>query len=304
MDVKTKSLFYNTARKIGCLFFLLSFSISVFAEQQTTVLHPKGLLWKIQKTGRADSYLFGTMHISDSRVIKLLSVLQQALKDSDVFAMEVVLDDVAQKAISKASLFADNELLQDYIDDLQLSRINRIMYQYYGVDPEDVNRMKPWAVMATLSSPPPQSNKNVLDLEIRNLAREFGHNVVGLETIEEQIDALSGMSMADQLWLLNKSLNDFETSMTLWETMIESYLQRDLQALMKEQEALMDDTSQIDDRFMEKLVDQRNIKMAERLIVLMQKNSVFAAVGALHLPGEKGVLHLLERAGYQVVPVY
>ena len=304
MDVKTKSLFYNTARKIGCLFFLLSFSISVFAEQQTAVLHPQGLLWKIQKDDRADSYLFGTMHISDSRVIKLLSVLQQALKETDVFAMEVVLNDAAQTAISKASIFAHDELLQDYIDDLQLSRINSIMYQYYGVNPDDVNKMKPWAVMVTLSSPPPQSNKNVLDLEIRNLAQEFSHKVVGLETIEEQIDALSGMPMSDQLWLLNKSVNDFETSITLWETMIENYLQRDLQALMKEQEALMDDTSQIDDRFMEKLVDQRNSKMAERLIALMQKSSVFAAIGALHLPGEKGVLHLLERAGYQVAPVY
>jgi len=304
MDVKTKSLFYNIAQKIGCLFFLLSFSLSVLAEQHAAVLHPQGLLWKIKKDDSADSYLFGTMHISDSRVIKLLSVLQPALKESDVFAMEVVLDDAAQIAISNASLFADDELLQDYIDDLQLSRINSIMYQYYGVDPNEVNKMKPWAVMATLSSPPPQNNKTVLDLEIRNLAREFGHKVVGLETIEEQIDALSGMPMSDQLWLLNKSINDFESSIRLWETMIENYLQRDLQALMLEQEALMDDTTEIDDRFMEKLVDQRNIKMTERLIALIQNGSVFAAIGALHLPGEKGVLHLLEKAGYQVSPVY
>ena len=303
-DVKTKPLFYRTALII-CYLFCLLYAQTAFSDpEKASVLHPQGLLWKIQKEGQADSYLFGTIHIGDSRVIDLLDSVQKPLKSSDVFAMEVVLNETAQQAVSKASLFSAGELLQDYVDVLQLDRINQIMHQYYGVSPVIVNKMKPWVVMVTISSPPPESNKTVLDIQLQNMAIELKRPVVGLETIEEQIEVLSGMNLSEQLWMLNKAVNDFEQTTGLWEKMIENYLHGDLQALMQEQDELMDDSTTIDDRFMEKLVDQRNIKMASRLIAIMKNKTVFAAIGALHLPGEKGVLHLLEKAGYQVSPVY
>lgn len=304
MDVKNKKLFYRTAQIICCLFCLLSAQTAFSEPESKAVLHPHGLLWKIQKNNQTPSYLFGTIHISDSRVIQLLDVVQTALEETDTFAMEVVLDQSAQIAISRASFFSADELLEDYIDELQMDRINQIMYQYYGINPDTVNKMKPWAVMATISSPPPESNKTVLDLQLQSMANEYAHPVVGLETVEEQVDALSGMTRAEQLWLLNKSVDDFEKNMSLLERMIESYLQRDLQGLIQEQEDLMDDSSTIDDRFMEKLLDQRNVKMARRLDALMQNKSVFAAIGALHLPSEKGVLHLLEQQGYSVTAIY
>lgn len=304
MDVKTKALFYRTAQIICYLFCLLTAQNVFSATERREVLNPQGLLWKIQKQGQADSYLFGTIHVGDSRVIKLLDNVQPLLKSSDVFAMEVILDESAQLEISRASFFASGELLQDYIDDILLDRINIIMYQYYGIGAETVNRMRPWAVMATISSPPPESNKTVLDIELQNLAIETEHPVIGLETIEEQVEALSGMGLSEQLWMLNKAVQDFEKTTGLWEIMIENYLRRDLQALVLEQESMMDDSNSIDDRFMEKLLDQRNVKMAKRLVTIMQEKSVFAAIGALHLPGEKGVLHLLEQSGYQVSPVY
>ncbi|MDH5425142.1 MAG: TraB/GumN family protein [Gammaproteobacteria bacterium] len=304
MDVKSKALFYRTAQIICCLFWALFAQNAFSGPESRAVLHPQGLLWKIQKNNQPPSYLFGTIHISDSRVIQLLDVVQTALQETDVFAMEVILDQHAQIAISRASFFSDDELLEDYIDTLQLDRINQIMYQYYGINPEIVNRMKPWAVMATISSPPPESNKTVLDIQLQSLASEYDHPVFGLETVAEQVEALSGMTRAEQLWLLNKSVDDFEKNMGLLERMIESYLKRDLQGLIQEQAELMDDKSSIDDRFMEKLLDQRNLKMAERMIAIMKNKSVFVAIGALHLPGKKGVLHLLEKAGYQVEKIY
>lgn len=304
MDVKTKPLFYRTALIICYLFCFLQVSPALSATEKQNVLHPQGLLWKIQKAGHADSYLFGTIHIGDNRVIELLDIVQKPLKASDVFAMEVVLDENAQAVIAQAGLFENGELLQDYVDDLQLDRINRIMYQYYGVTPASVNKMKPWVVMATISSPPPESNKTVLDIQLQSLAEEAQRSVIGLETIEEQVDVLSGMVLSEQLWLLNKAVNDFEETTNLWESMIVKYLRGDLQALMQEQDAMMDDSTTIDDRFIERLLDQRNVKMAQRLVVIMQNKTVFAAIGALHLPGEKGVLHLLEKAGYQVSPIF
>jgi len=304
MDVIQRKVFYSTARIICCLFCLLFLQPLNAETDDETVLHPQGLLWKLQKAGHEDSYLFGTIHMSDERVLELVDVVNDAIVSSEVFAMEVLLDKAGQQSLSQSTFFTDGELLEDYIDDVMLDQINIIMTQYYGIRPAVVNLMKPWAVMATISSPPPESNKTVLDVELQNLATEHQRTVIGLETVEEQIQVLSGMALTEQLWMLKKTVEDFNDSMPMWERLVDSYLRRDLQALFNEQESMMDDSTTIDDRFMEKLLDHRNVVMAKRMISIMEKNTLFAAIGALHLPGKKGVLHLLEQAGYQVTPVY
>lgn len=304
MDVIQKKVFYSTARIICCLFCLLFNQQLNAAPVATEVLHPQGLLWKLHKEGQPDSYLFGTIHMSDERVLRLVDVVDDAISSSEVFAMEVLLDKAGQQSLTQATFFSGDELLQDYIDDVMLDKINIIMTQYYGIRPAVVNQMKPWAVMATISSPPPESNKTVLDVELQNLATEHKLTVIGLETVEEQIQVLGGMGLSDQIWLLAKAVEDFNDNIPMWERMVDSYLQRDLQALVKQQELMMDDSTTIDDRFIEKLLDKRNQVMADRMISIMKKNSLFAAIGALHLPGEKGVLHLLEQAGYRVSPIY
>ena len=43
--------------------------------------------------------------------------------------------------------------------------------------------------------------------------------------------------------------------------------------------------------------------MAERMDKIIQEQKTFMAVGALHLPGENGVIELLRKYGYQVRPV-
>jgi uncharacterized protein YbaP (TraB family) len=40
--------------------------------------------------------------------------------------------------------------------------------------------------------------------------------------------------------------------------------------------------------------------MVERMLPHIAERSAFIAVGALHLPGEEGILSLLEQRGYRV----
>ena len=51
------------------------------------------------------------------------------------------------------------------------------------------------------------------------------------------------------------------------------------------------------------LVDNRNADWLTKMPEIMKKAPTFFVVGALHLPGEKGVLQLLKNAGYTVEPV-
>ena len=42
--------------------------------------------------------------------------------------------------------------------------------------------------------------------------------------------------------------------------------------------------------------------MANRSEKYLKEHSVFIAVGAAHLPGKKGIIHLLRNKGYKVEP--
>jgi len=56
-------------------------------------------------------------------------------------------------------------------------------------------------------------------------------------------------------------------------------------------------------RIQQRLIGDRNRNMADRLEPLLKQGSLFVAVGALHLPGEGGVLNLLAQRGYRITAV-
>ncbi len=56
-------------------------------------------------------------------------------------------------------------------------------------------------------------------------------------------------------------------------------------------------------RLTEILLYQRNINWVNKLKDLLANNTLVIAVGAGHLPGERGVINLLKKAGYKVEPV-
>ena len=57
------------------------------------------------------------------------------------------------------------------------------------------------------------------------------------------------------------------------------------------------------DYFIESGIHARNLLMAESLLPHFENSTVFVVVGALHLPGEKGLLNLLRRSGFELSPM-
>ena len=55
--------------------------------------------------------------------------------------------------------------------------------------------------------------------------------------------------------------------------------------------------------FTDILLYHRNQNWVEKLKSLLPKKSLLIAVGAGHLPGEKGVINLLRKEGYKLTPV-
>ena len=107
-----------------------------------------------------------------------------------------------------------------------------------------------------------------------------------------------------QLMLLDQAVAEFSQVDEVHDQMVDTYLENNLVLLTSlTEEQLQEVGEQASDYFMESGIDARNIRMADSLLGQLEHNTVFAAVGALHLPGEKGLIKLLRRQGYEVNPM-
>ena len=87
--------------------------------------------------------------------------------------------------------------------------------------------------------------------------------------------------------------------------MIDSYLSRDLDQLHKVAMRQLQETDpDLMEYFQREGINKRNRKMFERLQLMLAQNSVFVAIGALHLGGETGLITLLREAGNTLTPVW
>ena len=264
---------------------------------------PKGVLWEIRGAAGPPSYLLGTMHSDDPRLLELPDPLVSALRDARSFTMEVVIDPSALARLSQRMTLPADESLQRMLDAGDWRRLVGAMQRRRVPEPA-LRRMQPWAVAMALSMPE-QFSGLALDLYLQQYAQRLGKPVHGLESIDEQVAIFDGLSRAEQLALLRTTLVQLPQLPRLIEALTEAYLSRDLaamQALTEAQVAIGD--ARFNQRFMQRLVDQRNLRMLRRMQPRLREGGTFVAVGALHLPGTQGLLCLLREQGYRLKRVY
>jgi len=263
----------------------------------------QGILWKIEKPGNHASYLFGTVHSEDQRVIELPDQVVQAFKKSTDFAMEVLLTKQASRTLQAAMFFNGDDNLKSVLDantyQQTLAAMTTLSF------PEDqVLLMKPWAIFTLLSMPKPKTGL-FLDFMLYKSAKTLDMQVHGLETIDEQIAVFDQMSLDNQIIILKDTLNNLTKMDSLFDKTIQIYLSRNLKAVMKlNADYLHLADSRVGPIFEERLITNRNKIMAKRIIPLLSQGKIFIAVGALHLPGKVGILNLLKQEGYQLTALY
>ena len=224
-------------------------------------------------------------------------------------AIEAVLDNTAVLKLSRAMLLPGGQRLETLLTPDQTARL-RDAAAHYRMPVSMVSRFKPWGAMILFSLPPAEhlrvaAGQKPLDEALRAQAEAAGKTVLGLETVEEQIEALDGMTDADQLLLLASTLEQAGEIERLFATLRDAYLARDLVAVYDLLNAAKgNDGSGVFARLEQRLVVARNRRMVDRMGSLLQQGNAFVAVGALHLPGEQGILQLLADRGYRVTRVY
>jgi len=239
------------------------------------------------------------MHSEDERVINLPDEINNAFTGAKIFAMEMVLDEKTTKEILRGMYFSDGRTLKSITSDktYQLAVTEMAKKDM----PEDlVNMMKPWAIFTVLSMPE-QKTGLFLDALLYQSASKNGKKVIGLESMQEQLAVFDDMKIETQVSLLESTLENGEDLNKILDETTEIYLTRDLQKILdlnNRYMSLLD--KEIADEFNQRLIIDRNKRMAERMKPLIEEGNAFIAIGALHLPGEGGVLSLLRKKGYKV----
>lgn len=293
---------------VGCSAASLSSLLGGIAQRSGRF--DKGLLWRITSgelpaSEEVHGYLFGTIHSEDPRVIQLPPVVQRAFDGSTSFCSELPFDQSTQDQLGKAMVYTDGRNLRSILGEDLFKRVVPLMAKH-GVPESALSHLKPWAVSLTLSMPKPQTGV-FLDVNLYNSAQQQGKAVCALETAQEQIAIFDQVPLADQVTVVRETVNQYPFLPKLFAALLERYLARDLAGLVALTEAntpTMSEEKRIYEVFMRRLVSERNTRMVDRLVSRLQKGGAFAAIGALHLPGDQGILRLLQERGYHVSAVY
>ncbi|MCU0830002.1 MAG: TraB/GumN family protein [Rhizobiaceae bacterium] len=292
--------------------------LAAIEARASATINGKGLLWKIEKDGLPASWLFGTMHVTDPRVVSLPPAADAAFNESTRLVIETteVLDPVkAQAALMKRPdlmMFTDGTSLDTLIPAEDLAMVETALAGR-GMPLASVRLMKPWMLAALFAMPACELNRkgggaDILDIDIARRAAAAGKPVEGLETIEEQISAMASLPIEDHVRGLVEAMRIGDRMEDVFETMISLYTRGEVARIMPVLNAALGAQGDAESAaayaaFEEKMINARNRIMAERLPPHLAQGGAFVAIGALHLPGESGVIEELRRAGYTLTRV-
>lgn len=286
------------------VFSIIALLISVAAVQAQ-------LLWKIDGNGvNKPSYLFGTHHIAPITVLDSVPSLRQIINEADKVYGEVVMADMMKPegvmAIQTAMMAPADSTLSKIFTPEQLDTISNALSTYIqpGLTVQMFEAFKPAMLSTTFASGlsvqafPDFDVSQQLDATIQSIATEMGKEVGGLETVESQIEVLSGNPISEQAEALMEELRDVDKAIRQARTLATAYRLGDIEAILAEMSKDSDSESDLD-----RLLYSRNRNWIETMQTQLPAGGALYVVGAGHLPGEQGVINLLRKAGYTVKPM-
>ena len=265
----------------------------------------KTLLYRIEKCGKPASYLFGTMHADDPAFNPIIDRILPALNSVKTAGFEIATSPEVAAKVTRYLTFPA-EMPTGLYDMIGAEYFKKLVDAMQGRMPAPIiNRLRPWAAAVLLGYPKDKADGKVVDDKIQQLAKKLGKQVYGLETIEEQFGIFEEMSEKQQLDMLFESLEDIKESQEMMDGISAAYQQEDMPKLL---EYSINSWHLVDDKALaayleEAIFTKRNRLMVERMEKIMLHHSTLVAVGAFHLPGDKGMLQLLEANGYFIIPV-
>ncbi len=278
--------------------------------EPAAVAYGEGRIWQVDLPGQEPSYLFGTIHVTNPEVFDLPEAAEKAFASSRFAAFEAGLTDDVSEA-EKAAYFElpEDTRLKDVIGEETYYRMKALfLFRYFRL--KRLDHLQPWVVWSLIggneisSGLTREKDKQILDDWLQSRAIEAGKQVVALESPEEHLNVFAGMPMEDQVSMLNSAIDNFDKPRTKVER-LDLYLEGKLALRVALwQRSLAQLEPGVAQRFHDRILDHRNRLMIRRLLPVFAQGSTFVAVGSLHMPGERGLLRLLEQQGFTVTRLH
>lgn len=268
------------------------------------------LLWKIYGNGLTHpSYLFGTHHLIPIQFLDSVPGLFKTFSECETVVGEMVLNNIdASAKIQQAAIMPNHKKISELMNQEEYKLVDNELKATLKFGLKEVSIMNPSLILTLYEM---EKNKKLTGLSddkqsdsyFQLVAEEKDKKVLGLETIDQQIAILFGNgSLERQTSLLVESIRKKNSMLKEMNQLNRLYKAGKLNDLLLLSKGKGEITDMTDEEF-KKMVDDRNADWISKLPNMMQKSSCFIAVGALHLPGQNGLLKLLEKKGYKVSPI-
>lgn len=268
--------------------------------EDKVVENGQSLFWKIEGNGlNQPSYLFGTMHMINKEYFVMGDTLKKRLEQSDALMMEI--GDLNPLGSMNALKLKEGHV-RDYFSEAQYDSILNYVEENAGMNKKMFEtvygEMKPFAILQVITQNQFEGNPESYELTFQSLAKKQEKEMLGLETVEEQIGFFDQIPKEEMANMIMEGIRDTSEDNTIEEMMV-------LYSEQKTDELLpfMLETSPEMMKFEELLLSGRNKKWIPIIEEEIKDKMVFIAVGAAHLLGENGVIELLKKEGYTLTPV-
>ncbi len=260
------------------------------------------LLWKISGNGLQNpSFLFGTFHLLCKDDIHFSNQLKEAVKKSDEMYMELDMDDPSTLLGGMLYMnMKDGKKLSDLYTPEEYKKLQTYFNDSLHMPLALLQNAKPYFLVALLYPKMMNcSSPSGVEEELLKIAKDDKKEIKGLETIQFQASVFDSIPYEWQAKELLKNIDSFSVYKKEFDEMRVLYINQQLDS-MQNMVALSEFGS---DQYEDLLLNDRNKKWVKELKQIMKKESVFVAVGAGHLTGDYGLIHLLKKEGYTVEPL-
>ncbi len=279
-------------------FFLL---LAALVPAQDVVGQPaeETLLWKVEGEGIVPSYVLGTIHVMPQSQFVVKDKVKAAFAETEQLVLELDIDDPGlQDAIMANAGMEGGETLDKLLPARAYEAIDEQLKSLMGVGLAPFNTFKPMLIASFLVAKYVGEQPASFEMSLMQMAAENNMEVLGLETVAEQMEVFDRIAYVDQAADLVEMIDDETRTKAMFGELMAKYLQEDQAGLYEMMGTYFDDPSQL-----EVMIHARNKNWIAPMIAFASKKSTFFGVGAGHLGGELGVLALLRKAGYTVTPI-
>jgi len=255
----------------------------------------KGLFWKLESPGGVTSYLFGTIHTDDNRVAEISPGVIAAIKQVDSFVMEV-----AENRDPSVMMLKEGNLAS-LLTEAEFEQV-RELADFHVMHLGAAMQMKPW-LLAVVFDLPKLQTPFAQDNLLMTKAEENLKEVIGIETAKAHFGVMDDFSLDEQMVMLRAVLKRTQAQKEAdFERLMAAYLEGDSDKITALDEQITGGMlpKALWAKMRDRLLDKRNVVMAERTIKVANEKPVFVAVGASHLAGDNGLLAAFKKAGFKL----